>query len=83
MDKMTKEEFQDWKAHPQTQQFLQFLKDYQKWVEVKWLEQVKTRSNLKTQENSLLDEGMRAKLECLNDIVELEADFIVDFYEGN
>jgi len=75
---MDKEQYQDWKNHPLTKKYLQFLQDKRQelmedWAEGKYSLQTTEQSALKTSE-------AMGRAQCLQDLVELEDDYIGNFY---
>ena len=71
---MTKEEYEQWKHHPLTQQFHQFLKDYRQSLMEQWA----------TGQFSMSETGrnteMVARAQCLHDLAEMDAEAISQFY---
>lgn len=71
---MSKEEYQQWKDHPLTQQFHQFLADYRK----KWMEQWAS-GDLTGLEATQMSERCQMAAE----LISLPDDWIDEFYRDN
>lgn len=70
---MTKEEYQQWAAHPQTKQFHQYLTDYRKQLMERWAQ------GALTGDDSLM---AIARAQMADEIVNLDDDSISEFYRN-
>jgi len=70
---MSKEEYQQWKDHPLTQRFHQYLKDYRQALMEKWAQGALAPTS---------PEALMAVARCqmADEIATLEDDSIADFY---
>lgn len=73
---MTKEEYQEWAAHPLTQRFRQFLKDYRAALMEKW-----AQGSL--QPNSPDSLMAVARCQMADELTTLDDDAIPQFYRSN
>ena len=75
---MTKEDYEQWKHHPLTEAFHQFLRDrrasiMEQWAEGRFCLQEPMAAALTNQDAS-------TRCQVLNELVELDSDFISQFY---
>ena len=73
---MSKEEYQQWKDHPLTKQFHQYLRDYRQTLMAKWAAGGYHPNN---------PESLMAVARCqmADEIVTLDDDWIAEFYRNN
>jgi hypothetical protein len=73
---MSKEEYQQWKDHPLTKQFHQYLRDYRQTLMDKWAQGGYHPSS---------PEALMAVARCqmAEEIVTLDDDWIANFYRNN
>lgn len=70
---MSKEEYQEWAAHPLTQQFHQFLKDYRQYLMERW-------AKGQTQDQQAQE---MAKCQLADTLLNMDDDAIYEFYREN
>lgn len=75
---MTKDEYEQWKHHPLTEKFHQFLCDYRQGLMNRWAEGEFSLPDLQAAAVKNLE--AMAKCQCYKDLVELDADFISQWY---
>lgn len=71
---MSKEEYQQWKHHPLTQSFHQYLKDYRKAVMESWAQGRLSQSD---------QIAAVARCQMADEIMTLDDDSIANFYAAN
>lgn len=73
---MSKEDYQQWKDHPLTQRFHQYLKDYRQALMEKWAQGALSPDS---------QEALMAVARCqmADEIATLEDDSIAEFYRNN
>ena len=69
---MTKEDYQEWKAHPLTQQFHQYLKDYRADLMERWARGMFSQMNLEAV----------TRCQMADELSTLDDDSISNFYKG-
>jgi len=69
---MDKEKFLSWKDHPQTVEFFEYLKDYRNDLMERW-----AQGSLRDADNTMAI----ARAQMADEIVNLEADAISQFYQ--
>ena len=72
---MSKEEYQQWKDHPLTQQFHQYLRDYRQTLMEKWAQ----GGYQPTSPESLM---AVARCQMADEIATLDDDWIAEFYRA-
>ena len=75
---MDKEQYQEWKSHPLTKKFHQFLRDKRQSLMEEWAEGLYQNQSL--EQGALLNSAAMGQAQCLLDLAELEDDFIGNFY---
>jgi hypothetical protein len=75
---MDKAEYEEWKHHPLTKQFHQFLLDYRKKLMEDWAEG--SFSNPDLTAGALRNSEAVARCQVYKDLVELDAGYISEFY---
>ena len=73
---MSKEDYQQWKDHPLTQQFHQYLRDYRQTLMDKWAQGALNPSSPEAQ-------MAVARCQMADEIATLEDDSIAEFYRTN
>lgn len=77
---MTKDEYEQWKHHPLTEKFHQFLRDYRQQLMERW---AMGEFSLPGADAYLTrNTEMVARAQCLRDIAEMDAGAISQFYSS-
>ena len=75
---MDKEDYQEWAGLPLTRQFHQFLRDKRQVLMEEWAEGAFQQQTM--EQAAILNSAAMAQAQCLLDLVELEDDYIGNFY---